>query len=125
MRLMDYWAVAGMNCIRCGSEAVTERPEVTAQGYRRFRCRECGRQFNERSGGVLNRTSLPGDIIAFLVFCCLRYRPILRDLSQILLLRGIEVSYEAVRDWETKLLPAMGEEIRKRRRRKRRGPGAS
>ncbi len=45
-----------MNCICCGSVAVTERPEVTARGYRRFRCRDCGRQFNERSGGVLNRT---------------------------------------------------------------------
>ena len=117
-----------MNCVCCGSEAVTERPEVTAQGYRRFRCRGCGRQFNERTGGVLNRTSLPSDIIAFVVFCRLRYRLTLRDLSEILLLRGIEVSHEAIRGWETKLLPIMGQELRKRRygkRRKRRGPGAS
>ena len=28
-----------------------------------------------------------------------RYRLTLRDLSKILALRGIEVSYEAVRDW--------------------------
>jgi transposase-like protein len=48
---------------------VTERPDQTAQGYRRFRCRNCGTQFNERSGGVLNRASLPSDIIAFVVFC--------------------------------------------------------
>jgi putative transposase len=89
-----------MNCVRCGSDAVTDRPEVTAQGYLRFRCRDCGRQFNERSGGVLNRTSLPSDMIAFVVFCRLRYRLTLRDLSEILLLRGIEVSHEAVRDWE-------------------------
>ena len=95
------------------------------QGYSRFRCRDCGRQFNKRSGGVLNRTSLPRDIIAFGVFCRLRYRLTLRDLSEILLLRGIEVSHEAVRDWETKLLPVMGDELRKRRRGKRRGPGAS
>jgi putative transposase len=115
----------GMNCVCCGSEAVTERPEVTAQGYRRFRCRECGRQFNERSGGVLNRTSLPSDIIAFVVFCRLRYRLTLRDLSEILLLRGIEVSHEAIRNWEAKLLPIMGEELRKRRYGTRRGPGAS
>ena len=46
----------GMRCVECGSEAVTERPERTAQGYRRFRCRACGKQFNERSGGRLNRT---------------------------------------------------------------------
>jgi transposase-like protein len=65
------------------------------------------------------------DIIAFVVFCRLRYRLTLRDLSEILLLRGIDVSHEAVRDWETKLLPIMGEELRKRRHGKRRGPGAS
>jgi putative transposase len=115
----------GMNCVRCGLEAVTKRPEVTAQGYGRFRCRACGRQFNERSSGVLNRTSLPSDIIAFVVFCRLRYRLTLRDLSEMLLLRGIEVSHEAVRDWETKLLPVMGEALRKRRRGKRRAPGVS
>ena len=92
----------GMNCIGCGSTAVTERPEVTARGYRRFRCRDCGRQFNERSGGVLNRTCLPSDIVAFVVFCRLRYRLTLRDLSEILLLRGIEVSHKAIRDCGSK-----------------------
>ena len=56
-----------MNCVYCGSVAVTVRPEVTARGYRRFRCRTCGRQFNERSGGVLNRTCLPSNVIAFVV----------------------------------------------------------
>ena len=79
-----------MNCVYCGSAAVTVRPEVTACGYRRFRCRACGRQFNERSAGVLNRTCLPSDVIAFVVFCRLRYRLTLRDLSEIMALRGIE-----------------------------------
>ena len=74
-----------MNCMCCGSSAVTERPELTARGYRRFRCRECGRQFNERSGGVLNRTSLPSDLIAFVVFCRLRYRLTLPDLIHIMI----------------------------------------
>ena len=114
-----------MNCIGCGSGRVTERREVTAQGYRRFRCRECSRQFNERSGGVLNRTCLPSDIISFVVFCRLRYRLTLRDLSEIMALRGLEVSHEAVRDWEAKLLPLMGDELRKRRHGIRRGAGLS
>ena len=92
-----------MNCAGCGPAQSTERREVTAQGYRRFRCRDCGRQFNERSGGVLNRTCLPSDIIAFVVFCRLRYRLTPRDLSEIMALRGLEVSHEAVRDWEAKL----------------------
>jgi DNA-directed RNA polymerase subunit RPC12/RpoP len=43
-----------MRCMECGSSAVSERPERTIQGYRRFRCRACGKQFNERSTGLLN-----------------------------------------------------------------------
>jgi len=104
-----------MDCVGCGSAAVTERRDLTAQGYRRFRCRDCCKQFNERSDGVLNRASLPSDIIAFVVFCRLRYRLTLRDLSEIMLLRGFTVSHECVRQWEAKLLPVMGEALRKRR----------
>ncbi len=83
----------GMNCVCCGFVAVTERREVTARGYRRFRCRTCGRQFNERSGGVLDRTFLPSDVIAFVVFCRRHFRLTLRDLSEIMALCGIEVTY--------------------------------
>jgi hypothetical protein len=54
-----------MACIECGSATVSERPERTAQDYRRFHCRTCGRQFNERSVGTLNRTQYPSDVIAF------------------------------------------------------------
>jgi putative transposase len=77
-----------MDCVGCGSSAVNERREVTARGYRRYRCRDCGRQFNERSGGVLNRACLPSDIVAFVVFCRLRYRLTLRDLSEIMRCAG-------------------------------------
>jgi putative transposase len=38
---------------------------------------------------VLNRTCLPSNIIAFVVFCRLRYRLTLRDLTEPLLLRGM------------------------------------
>jgi putative transposase len=34
---------------------IGERRERTAQGYRRFRCRNYGKQFNERTGGPVNR----------------------------------------------------------------------
>jgi hypothetical protein len=54
-------------CIGCGSAAISERRERTVQGYRRFRCRACGKQFNELSTGVLNRTQYPGDAIALVV----------------------------------------------------------
>ena len=58
---------------------------------------------------------MPSDIIAFVVFCRLRYRLTLRDLSEIMLLRGFVVSHECVRQWEAKLLSVMGEALRQRR----------
>src|ERR1700760_2193741 len=106
-----------MGCIGCGSTAVSERSERTAQGYRRFRCRDCGKQFNERSAGSLNRTQYPSDVIALVVLWRLRYKLSLRDLPEMFLIRGIVFSYEAVRDWETKLTPALAENLRRRRRR--------
>ena len=74
---------------------------------------------------MLNRTCLPSDVVALVVFCRLRYRLTLRDLSEIMALRGIEVSYEAVRDWEARLLSVMGDELRKRRHGRRRSCGTS
>jgi transposase-like protein len=104
-----------MECICCGSAAVSERPECTAQGYRRFRCRGCGKQFNERSAGLVNRAQYPSDVIALVVLWRLRYRLTLRDLSEMFLQRGIVFSYEAVRDWEAKLAPILAGELRRRR----------
>jgi putative transposase len=105
-----------MRCIACGSSAVSERTERTAQGYRRFRCRDCGRQFNERSESLLNRAQYPSDVIALVVLWRLRYKLSLRDLPEMFLIRGIVFSHETVRDWEAKLTPTLAEELRRRRR---------
>ncbi len=83
-----------MDCVACGSAKVTERSERIAQGYRRFRCRTCGKQYNERSGTVLNHAQYPSDVIALVVLWRLRYRLTLRDLAEMFLLRGIVFSYE-------------------------------
>src|SRR3954466_5178819 len=89
-----------MRCIGCGSAAVTERPERTAQGYRRFRCRSCGKQFDERTGTVLNRAQYPSDVIALVVLWRLRYKLSLRDLPEMFLVRGMVFCHETVREWE-------------------------
>jgi len=46
----------------------------------------------------------------------LRYKLSLRDLPEMVLIRGILFSHEAVRDWEAKLTPALAEGLRRRRR---------
>src|ERR1700716_904986 len=105
-----------MRCIGCDAEEVSERTERTAQGYRRFRCHVCGKQFNERSGGILNRAQYPSDIIALVVFWRLRYKLSLRDLPEMFVIRGIEFSDEAVRDREARLSPSLIDSSRRRRK---------
>ena len=51
-----------MECPACQATAVREHPDRTAQGYRRFRCGACGKQFNERRAVVLNRAQYPSDV---------------------------------------------------------------
>src|ERR1700722_19957808 len=105
-----------MRCVACDSSAISGRPERTTRGYRRFRCRTCGTQFNESSAGVLNRTQFPSDVVALVVLWRRHYNLSLRDLAERFLNLGIVYSYEAVRDWETKLTPALAENLRRRRR---------
>lgn len=105
-----------MHCPHCSSTATTERSDRTAHGYRRFRCRECGRGFNERTGSVLNRLQVPSDVVFLIVLWRLRFKLSLRDLAEILLLRGLVFSHEAVRDWETKLASLLTDALRQRRR---------
>ena len=63
-----------MDCPHCHSSSTTEREGRTVHGFRRFRCRDCGRRYNERTGTVLNRVQIPTDIVFLVVFWRLRYK---------------------------------------------------
>jgi putative transposase len=104
-----------MNCPHCHSSSTTEQEGRTVHGFRRFRCRDCGRRYNERTGTALNRVQVPTDIVFLVVFWRLRYKLSLRDLAEMFLIRGFVFTHEAVRDWEAKLAPLLAEGLRKRR----------
>lgn len=104
-----------MTCPHCGSTATTERPDRTELGYCRFRCRDCQRGFNERTGTLYNRLQYPTDVVCLVVLWRFRYKLSLRDLAEMFLQRGIVFTREAVRDWEAKLAPLSGEALRKQR----------
>jgi putative transposase len=104
-----------MTCPHCESTATTERPDLTELGYRRFRCRDCQRGFNERTGTPYNRLQYPTDVVCLVVLWRFRYKLSLRDLAEMFLQRGLVFTHEAVRDWEGKLAPSLSEALRKRR----------
>ena len=65
---------------------------------------------------MLNRLQLPTDVVFLIVLWRLRMKLSLRDLAEILLLRGLVFSHEAIRDWEARLAPLLSDALRRRHR---------
>src|SRR2546429_8097886 len=105
-----------MNCPHCTCPTTKELRKTTALGYRIFRCPNCKRVFNERTGTPFNYLQFPTDIVLLVVLWRLRYKLSLRDLAEMFLERGFEFTHEAVRDWEERFAPLIIEQLRSRRR---------
>src|SRR3954462_8343025 len=105
-----------MNCPYCSSRATTRLARNTSLGYPTFRCLECRRVFNERTGTPFNYLQFPTDIVMLVVLWRLRYKLSLRDLAEMFLVRGFEFTHETVRDWEERFAPLLSEQLRSRRR---------
>jgi len=56
-----------MPCPYCASIRTIKRSDRTALGYRRFRCHDCQRAFNERTGTVFNHLQYPTDVVCLVV----------------------------------------------------------
>jgi putative transposase len=104
-----------MRCPGCTSQATSKRFARTELSDRRFRCRDCHRGFNERSGTVFNHLQYPTAVVCLVVLWRLRDTLSLCDLIEMLPLRSLVFAHEAVREWETKLAPHVTEELRKAR----------
>ena len=96
-----------MGCRHCGAAQTVERAERTELGYRRFRCRGCGREFNQRTGTSFNRLQYPSDVVCLVVLWRVRYKLSLRDLAQMFLERGVVFTHETVRQWEATFSPLL------------------
>ncbi len=105
-----------MTCPYCQTDEAKKLKQKTKLDYKCFRCRACGRKFNERTGTLYNYLELPTDIVLLVVLWRLRYKLSLRDLAEMFLERGFVFAHEAVREWEEKFAPLVAEELRKGRK---------
>ena len=105
-----------MTCPHCRSSETARRRHRTELGYRRFWCRSCRRRFNERTGTGFNELQYPTDIVLLAVLWRLRYKLGFRDVAELLLQRGYEVTHETIRGWEARFAPLLGERLRTKRR---------
>ena len=105
-----------MNCPHCRSIMTTRRNHRTALGYPRFNCRSCRRRFNERTGTPFNDLQHPTDIVLLAVMWRLRYKLSFRDVAELLLQRGFELTHETIREWEFRFAPLLADQLRRKRR---------
>nr|WP_247897310.1 hypothetical protein [Azospirillum argentinense] len=66
-------------------------------------------------GSVPSRLQVPTEVAFLTVLWHLRLKLSFRDLAEILLLRGLVFSHEAVRNWEAKLALLLTDALRRRR----------
>ena len=105
-----------MSCPHCLSTSLSKRKHRTSLGYKTFCCRDCNKRFNERTGSPFNDLQFPTDIVLLAVLWRLRYKLSFRDVAELLLQRGFEVSYETIRIWEFRFAPLVSENLRAKRR---------
>ena len=105
-----------MNCPHCASAATTRRQARTTLGYRRFNCRSCKRRFNERTGTPFNHLQVATDVVLLAVLWRLRYKLSFRDVAEMLLQRGVEVTHETIREWDFRFAPLLAGQLRAKRR---------
>ena len=105
-----------MRCPLCRFKSTLRRKARTSLGYRIYYCRICKRRFNERTATPFNDLQFPADIVLMAVLWRLRYKLGFRDVAELLLQRGFEISHETVRIWEFRFTPEVAESLRRRRR---------
>ena len=105
-----------MSCPHCLSASTSKRKHRTSLGDRTYFCPGCGRCFNERTGSPFNDLQFPNDIVLLAVLWRLRYKLSFRDVAELLLQRGFEISHETIRAWEFRFAPWVSENLRTKRR---------
>jgi putative transposase len=116
VRYSELPSISLMICPHCQSHHVRKLNRTTNLDYLLFRCGDCGRKSNERTGTPFNYLEFPTDIVFEIVLCRLRYKLSLRNLAEMYLLRGFEFTHEAVRDWEERFAPMLTERLRRKRK---------
>ncbi len=99
----------------CGSAKGHRRRRQTSLGYQTFACSACRRIFNERTATPFNELQCPTDIVLLAVLWRLRYKLSFRDVAELLLQRGYEVTHETIREWEFRFAPLLAARLRTRR----------
>ncbi|MFN3233817.1 MAG: hypothetical protein ACE365_00170 [Gammaproteobacteria bacterium] len=93
-----------MNCPHCHSKKTSGITRKTGLGYLQYRCSDCGRQFNERSGTPLNFIEHPTEVVMIAIHYYYRFKVSLDDVVELMMMRGFHMSHQMVHNWTKRLV---------------------
>jgi transposase-like protein len=99
----------------CLKKICVNKKKLTSLGYETFKCRDCSREFNERSATAFNHTQYPTDVIMLTVFYYYRFKVSLTDVVVLMLMRGFHMSHQAVHNWVQQFGTSLRIKLRNRR----------
>jgi len=103
-------------CPSCAATVTTEMSRRTTLGYRMVPCRTCRRICNERTSTPFHHRQVPTDIALLVLLWRLQDKLSLRNVAEMVLMRGVTVMRETVRAWEERLAPLLTAQLKARRR---------
>jgi putative transposase len=104
-----------MNCPHCHSENTQLCKAKTDLGYKQYRCRFCGKQYNQRTGTSLNFIQYPTEIVMLTVHYYYRFRNSLDYVVELMKIRGINLSHQTVHNWAQTFGVELGLKLRRKR----------
>ena len=79
----------GLQCPRCPSDTVIKYGSY--QAYQRYRCKDCGRTFNDKTGTIFAHAKIGLDNLLFAVYSLLRFNTSIRQIEA-----ELDVSYKTL-----------------------------
>ena len=104
-----------MDCPHCKSKNARKCLSKTGLGYQEYRCRNCGSQYNERTGTPFNFIEYPVEVVMMTVHYYYRFKTSLDDVVKLMLMRGFHLSHQTVHNWAQTFGVELGLKLRKRR----------
>lgn len=104
------------SCPHCESAQIKRQKGLTQLGCQRYRCCDCGKQFNERTGSALNFVEYPTEVVMLAVHHYYRFKLSLDDVVELMQLRGVKLSHQTVHNWVMKYGVELGLKLRTQRK---------
>jgi len=104
-----------MDCPYCQSKKITVLSRKTGLGSQQYRCRDCDKQFNDRTGTKLNFLEYPTEVVMIAVHYYYRFKVSFDDVVELMMMRGFHLSHQTVHNWVHTFGDDLGLKLRQRR----------